>query len=90
MNKISRHYMRCVATHVYRFLHGAKNIQFYRSKLLGLYNNSSFQAWIMLKVVLPGICLFHIVTYDYWFILSHADVFTSRFVPVEGQFSVNI
>ena len=33
--------------------------------------------WIMFKVVLLGICLFHFGTYDSWVVLSDADVFTS-------------
>jgi len=48
------------------FFQGAMNIRFYRSKLLSLYNNSSFQAWIMLKVVFLGIC----VSYCYLWLLS--------------------
>ena len=49
MNKSGRHYIWCVEAHVYLFLPRHYEYPGYRSKLVQLYSNSSFYAWILRK-----------------------------------------
>ena len=66
-----------VTVKLFNFL-AVKHNPIYKSKLLRLYNNSSFNVCgYILKVVLFSICLRHVGTCDYWIMLWGAGVFTS-------------